>query len=272
MRTLIFTFFMLSSAFLNPNIASSVEFGDKHKTYEFPVEVITKDNTGSPVANVPVFFDEKLAGHTGAAGMFKAILTERHRASLKLGVGKVDGYSLEAEQVTETDFPLLVDDPKSQDPKPERIRLKVRYKKVSQENLIWIKLKCSSDVSCVGIEIKSEGKVIATTNEFGIAHFIKSAVPGSRIELLIDTPAPTEEIIFAPNNPKYAFKSALTPGIYYITETFKNVKPKKKVKRAFRGKQSAKKAAKKKAARKKATKKKTTTKKAKKSGGGIDLW
>lgn len=264
MRSLIFTLFILSTIFINPNIASSVEFGDKRKKWDFPVEVTTKDDSGLPVPNVPIFFDGKLAGHTGASGLFRAVLTERHRATVKLGVGKVEGYRLQLKQTTEADFQLLVTNPEA--PEPSKVKLKIRYKKISQDNLIWVKLKCAKRMNCVGIEIKSGGKTVAVTNEFGVAHFINTSVPDSRIELHIDTPTPTDDIIFTPSNPKFAFKSSLAPAIYYINETFQNAKPKKRVKRAFRGKDK----------KRKIKKKRKTKKKKKKSGGGgngaIDLW
>lgn len=262
---------MITCIFINPNLASSVEFGDKRKTFDFPVEVTTKDGEGIAVPNVPIFFDGKLAGHTGASGIFRATITERNRSTLKLGVGKVDGYRLQLKQATEADFQLVV--PDEANPEPAKVKLKIRYKKISQDNLIWVRLKCGKRMSCVGIEIKSGGKTIATTNEFGVAHFINTSVPDSRIELLIDTPSPTDSIIFTPSNPKFAFKSSLAPAIYYINESFENAKPKRRIKRAFRGKEARKgRTTRRKIRKTTKKKKKKTKKKKKKKTGAIDLW
>ncbi len=267
MRSFLFSFFILTYIFINPNLANSVEFGDKRKVWDFPVEITAKDGSGAPVARAPIYFDGKLAGHTGSKGIFKAILTERHRASIKIGVGKVEGYRLQLKQTTEADFQLMVTNPA--DPTPSTVKLKVRYKKISQDNLIWVKLECGRAMSCVGIEIKSGDKVVATTNEFGVAHFINTSVPDSRIELLIDTPPPTDEVIFAPSNPTFAFKSSLDPAIYYINESFENAKPRKRVRRAFRGKDSRRKKFRK---TKKIRTKKKKKKKKKKGNSAIDLW
>ena len=147
-----------------------------------------------------------------------------------------------------------------------------------KEYMVWVQVKCDGidEANCQNMEVKKDDEVVATTDEFGYAYFITTAIPESDLTVHLDTPTENTvdaEVIMSPADPKYTVKLGLDPHVYLIEETFTNaVAPKKPVrKRAKKGKK-AKKSKGKKPARKKAKKKKKKKKKDKKKDEVIDLW
>lgn len=277
MKTGFFTLFISFIILLNCNIASSIEYKDG-KTWDFPIEVIILDTAGNPVPRVPIFVDGKEAGKTGAHGQFKAMIGERHRASIKIGVGEVEGYRLQSQQVSEADFQLLMSNPS--DPVPSETKLKVIYEKVSQEHMVWIHLDCKKELPCENIKIKSGGKNVGKTNEFGVAYFIENSVPDSKVELRVDTPRSTEDVIYSPSNIDYVFKSSLEPSIYLVNLVLSNIQSGGRVDKkstSRRGKRTSRRRGKRTSRRRslrkrRSNKKVTKKKKKKKKSGPIDLW
>jgi transposase len=143
--------------------------------------------------------------------------------------------------------------------------------------MFWVQVKCEDGLeesNCQNLEVKKGDEVVATTDEFGYAYFITTAIPESEVTIEIDTPTQNTvdaQVIMSPADPTYKVKLGLDPHVYMIEETFTNAvagAKKKTAKRRTTKRRS------KKGSRKKSSKRprKKAAKKDKKKNEVIDLW
>ena len=196
----------------------------KPKTYEFQVEVQVSDNEGNPVAEAPVQLDGKTVGYTDKTGKFEGVIEEKPGTEVELALGHLDGYRY-VDDSKATEVLELKPSLSGEGRKGVPVLLKTTAKSIKRHYLIWVQAHCKADVlsdeDCQGLEAKRDGEVVATTDQFGTAHFHLREKSGAPLEVAIEHPTLEEaDVELTPKTPTYQFETALESTVYLLEPTF----------------------------------------------------
>ncbi len=193
--------------------------------FEFSIEAFVYDQHDAPVARVPVLIDGQIVGYSDKDGAFTARILEAPNTQIELRFGEIVGYRFTSDNVLRET--LVIKQGIGGNPVGLPLTLRSSVHSLKNSYLAWIQLNCDESLqegSCENIPLKLDGKLIATTDANGKAHFAFDGIVGKKSLVTVDTPVYQKNsdyyVVFEPKQPSFELNLGLDNTVFVIEESF----------------------------------------------------